>query len=219
MSLNIPQNLLFKINSIDDNSKYMNKNSTRLKKPIFVEDKPKSNNILFEEKKPVNNYDNIANKDNKIYPFIFNKNCTINSGEDISLKMTLDTLSNINFTYPYTINFPTFTDMTWRIPPNTNNFINLTQKKIEPEETQTQNSNSKLKKKRKCNKFKVCLIEPKLKNNYKENHKRKYKPDDIRKKIKARFHKSIKTIINENLKKAGSKYFFSFLPQIFISSI
>ena len=219
MSLNIPQNLLFKINSIDDNSKYMNKNSTRLKKPIFVEDKPKTNNILFEEKKPVNNYDNIANKDNKIYPFIFNKNCSINSSEDISLKMTLDTLSNINFTYPYTINFPTFTDMTWRFPPTTNNFINLTQKKIEPEETQTQNSNSKLKKKRKCNKFKVSYIEPKLKNNYKQNHKRKYKPDDIRKKIKARFHKSIKTIINENLKKAGSKYFFSFLPQIFISSI
>ena len=50
MSLNIPQNLLFKINSIDDNSKYMNKNSTRLKKPILVEDKPKTNNILFEEK-------------------------------------------------------------------------------------------------------------------------------------------------------------------------
>jgi hypothetical protein len=49
--------------------------------------------------------------------------------------------------------------------------------------------------------------------------KRKYKPDDIRKKIKSRFHKSIRNIINENLKKAGSKYFFSFLPQIFISCI
>lgn len=49
--------------------------------------------------------------------------------------------------------------------------------------------------------------------------KRKFKPDDIRKKIKARFHKTIKNIINENLKKAGSKHFFSFLPQIFISSI
>jgi hypothetical protein len=135
--------------------------------------------------------------------------------------MTFDTLSNINFTYPYTLNFPNFTDMSWRIPTNTNNLINLSQKKNEEEEeeNQTEKSNSKLKKKRKCNKFKVCYIETKLKNNYKQNHKRKYKPDDIRKKIKARFHKSIKTIINDNLKKAGSKYFFSFLPQIFISSI
>ena len=54
---------------------------------------------------------------------------------------------------------------------------------------------------------------------YRLRHKRKYKPDDIRKKIKARFHKSIKNIINENLKQSGSKHIFSFLPQIFISSI
>ena len=49
--------------------------------------------------------------------------------------------------------------------------------------------------------------------------KRKYKPDDIRKKIKARFHKAIKNIINENLKKAGSKEFFDFIPQCFIGNV
>lgn len=49
--------------------------------------------------------------------------------------------------------------------------------------------------------------------------KRKYKSDDIRKKIKVKFHKTLKNIINENLKKAGSKKFFSFLPQIFIGNI
>lgn len=38
-------------------------------------------------------------------------------------------------------------------------------------------------------------------------NKRKYKGDIIRKKIKSRFHKSIKNIINENLKKAGSEFF------------
>ena len=72
------------------------------------------------------------------------------------------------------------------------------------------------------NKFKVFHIKQKnLKEKLSNKHrnKRKYKPDDIRKKIKARFHKSIKNIINENLKQAGSKMFFSFLPQIFISSI
>ena len=49
--------------------------------------------------------------------------------------------------------------------------------------------------------------------------KRKYKPDDIRKKIKARFHKTIKNIINENLKKAGSKELFDFFPQSFIGNV
>ena len=76
--------------------------------------------------------------------------------------------------------------------------------------------------KRFFNKFKVYRIEPKKgreKIPYKFRHKRKYKPDDLRKKIKTRFHKSIKNIINENLKQAGSKHIFSFLPQIFISSI
>lgn len=49
--------------------------------------------------------------------------------------------------------------------------------------------------------------------------KRKYKPDDIRKKIKVRFHKTLKNIINQNLKKVCSKVFFDFLPQCFIGNV
>ena len=49
--------------------------------------------------------------------------------------------------------------------------------------------------------------------------KRKYKPDDIRKKIKVRFHKTLKNIINQNLKKVCSKEFFDFLPQCFLSNV
>ena len=48
---------------------------------------------------------------------------------------------------------------------------------------------------------------------------RKFKPDDIRKKIKARFHKTLKNILNDNLKKVGSKELFDFLPQCFIGNI
>ena len=215
MSLNLPHNLLFKINSIEDNSGYSKKKSITLRKPVFAEEEHESNNIIFKEKKIENNIEN-NNKNIFFNPFIFNKNGIINSGEDISFKLTFDTLSNVNINYPYSFNFPTITDMKFKNP-NINNIINLGQNKIESNESS--NSNSKLKKKRKFNKFKVSYMEPKIKNNYKLNHKRKYKPDDIRKKIKARFHKSIKNIINENLKNAGSKYFFSFLPQIFISSI
>ena len=82
--------------------------------------------------------------------------------------------------------------------------------------------NNSQKKKNIFSKFKVYRMEPRIEReriSYKLRHKRKYKPDDIRKKIKARFHKSIKNIVNENLRQAGSKHTFSFLPQIFISSI
>ena len=77
---------------------------------------------------------------------------------------------------------------------------------------------------KKIKKFKIYHIEFKKlseKDKFlnKQMHKRKYKPDDIRKKIKARFHKSIKNIINDNLRKAGSKHLFTYLPQVFISSI
>ena len=48
--------------------------------------------------------------------------------------------------------------------------------------------------------------------------KRKYKSDIIRKKIKSRFHKSLKYIINDNLKKVGSKMLFDCLPQCFIGN-
>ena len=48
---------------------------------------------------------------------------------------------------------------------------------------------------------------------------RKFKSDDIRKKIKVTFHKELKNIINENLKKSGSEKLFSFLPQTFLGNI
>jgi hypothetical protein len=61
---------------------------------------------------------------------------------------------------------------------------------------------------------------------YSENGRRKrvkkkikYKADIIRKKIKSRFHKAIKTLINQNLKKAGSKMLFDCLPPCFIGNI
>ena len=47
----------------------------------------------------------------------------------------------------------------------------------------------------------------------------KFKPDNIRKKIKSRFFKSIKNRINQILKNAKSKEFFDLLPQCFIINI
>jgi len=75
----------------------------------------------------------------------------------------------------------------------------------------------------KINSSKNELNEGKIKYNkkretFKKKYKRKTKPDDIRKKIKARFHKVIKNIINANLKKVGSKK-LDFFPQNFVSNI
>ena len=50
-------------------------------------------------------------------------------------------------------------------------------------------------------------------------HKRKENSDNIRTKIKRRFHKILKDIINSKLEKAGSIKYFDFLPQLFVSDI
>lgn len=49
--------------------------------------------------------------------------------------------------------------------------------------------------------------------------KRKYKSDIIRKKIKSRFHRTLKITINQKLKIAGSKMLFDCLAQCFVGNI
>ena len=64
------------------------------------------------------------------------------------------------------------------------------------------------------------IIKVKKKSDEENDKKpRKYKSDDIRKKIKSKFHKSIKNIINQDLKKVGSKKYFEPFPQSFIANI
>ena len=53
----------------------------------------------------------------------------------------------------------------------------------------------------------------------KDKKLRKEKPDDIRKKIKSRFFKSLKNCINKELDKKGIELKFEYLPQSFISNI
>ena len=81
------------------------------------------------------------------------------------------------------------------------------------------NEGNKKRKKQKKNKriFTTNTIEPKKKKKNIEH--RKDNADNIRKKIKVRFHKVLQNIINENLKKAGSKYIFKALPQSFKTNV
>ena len=71
-----------------------------------------------------------------------------------------------------------------------------------------------------CNKFKVHKKSKiRRKRNKKTKIERKRKPDNIRKKIKSRFFKSLKIRLNQILKSAKSKELFDLLPQCFIINI
>ena len=53
----------------------------------------------------------------------------------------------------------------------------------------------------------------------KKKYIRRFKPDSLRKKIKARLHKKLRDILNNNLKECGSKMLFDYLPQPFITNV
>jgi len=63
------------------------------------------------------------------------------------------------------------------------------------------------------------LQKPRFKTQQEVKIKRKYKEDDIRKKIKSSFLKILLTTINELLKKGGSIFAFEYFPQNFITDI
>ena len=243
MTLLQPQNLVIKINSIKDNIEYLIKDSDKESKPFFIQNtlntptsninSPKNNNknskAIFATSPQANNQVLSQNNstahtmsNNKLNQ-INNANSSNTSNDDSSLKENNEPLN-------YTIKNKSVSNVLikpkfYEESNNINNYNNVILNNAVITKSQGRikfKESAKFKKRKVFNKFKVYRIEPrkdKEKISYKQRHKRKYKPDDIRKKIKARFHKSIKNIVNENLKQAGSKHLFSFLPQIFISSI
>ena len=167
------------------------------------------------------------NTPQKIPSFTFNQINQFNFStvNQYEFKPKFSIIPNNNNLIPSIQNLPPFkfvTNKEQNIPIDQNN-IEPDLKEENPDQEIKKIKEMKLKRK-KLKKFKIYHIEFKKlseKDRFlnKQMHKRKYKPDDIRKKIKARFHKSIKNIINDNLRKAGSKKLFTYLPQVFISSI
>ncbi len=243
MTLLQPQNLIIKINSIKDNIEYLNKDPDKESKPFITQNtlntptsninSPKNNyqnsKVIFETTPQANNQV-LSQNNSTAYTMSNNKLNQINivnssnaSNDDSSLKENIEPL---NYTIRNkSVNNVLIKPIFYEESNNINNYNNVILNNAAITKSQGRikiKESAKFKKRKVFNKFKVYRIEPrkeKEKISYKQKHKRKYKPDDIRKKIKARFHKSIKNIVNENLKQAGSKHLFSFLPQIFISSI
>ena len=234
MTLDKPENIILKINSIQDNTEYLNKTPNYLLEPQIIQNSSifPANNYFFQNYLNNNSREDIIikpkfNKENIIqnnstnhtnsnlnYNSINNINNSINSLDNLSFKQSNNSLFNTDYFN------------------NSNNNKLIEPKFFDDAKTELDNmllkkafsitkfkESAKFKQRKIFNKFKISKVETKNKSINRLKHKRKYKPDDIRKKIKARFHKSIKNIINENLKKAGSKHLFSFMPQIFISSI
>ena len=215
---NLDFKLFFTQNSFSvplNNFNFQNQLSNKLKKDEFSKEQKPNNHYFFQTTKTPQITQNInANPPNQL-------NDARNHKEVSSLNKNFESLYNVN--YINQLIEPIF----YNGPNDLNNYVNdkdalnkpyikLNHNLIDP------NQNHIQKKRNIFNKFKVFRMEPRKEREkiaYKLKHKRKYKPDDIRKKIKARFHKSIKNIVNENLRQAGSKHTFSFLPQIFISSI
>ena len=243
MTLVNPQNILLKINAIKDNIEYLNKPQNTLIKPTFdkysfinLSNHNLQNYLNEQVKKDISkikykdffkNIDSTAQTNSSPKAnYLNNNNISFNSKEDISLKDTHDSLFNSYFLKSNQINNFIQNDINKSIMPQfcdeSHSNLNNIKEKAPLLSLKNQiiiNKENPKKSKKIFNKFRISHIELKNKGSNRLKHKRKYKADDIRKKIKARFHKAIKNIINENLRKAGSKHVFSFLPQIFISSI
>ena len=218
MILDHPQNISLKINSIQDNIKYLYKGPDSPFKPYLIHNSNVShiyqtNNSSFQNYSTNNSLEDFLNLSKLNNENILQNNSTENSSFfsynfTNSINSTMHSFEYTPFNQNSNSNFNSFFSNN-----NSNKKSEIIEPKIDDEVKEIYKNKKEVLKKRK-----KILGVFKIEHN-KLKQKRKYKPDDIRKKIKSRFHKSIRNIINENLKKAGSKYFFSFLPQIFISCI
>ena len=218
MILDHPQNILLKINSIQDNIKYLYKAPDSPLKPYFIHNSNISHiyqitNSSFQNYSTNNSLEDFVNISKFNNENLFQNNSTGNAS-DFSYNFLNCTNGSMNsFEYaPFKPNYDSKFNSFFSINNSMKNSKIIEPKFDDELNVIYKNKNEVFKSRNKTlDKFKI--------EHNKLKQKRKYKADDIRKKIKSRFHKSIRNIINENLKKAGSKYFFSFLPQIFISSI
>ena len=212
MILEHPQNISLKINSIQDNIQYLYKDPDTHFKPHYIQNSNISHIHQITEPFFQIYPTNISLEDDAVNKSSINNENTANISE-LSY-IFLNSINSSKNTFEY-IPFKEYNDYKYNSYLSNNNSIKNSDliEPIFPDELYKNKNESEylVKKKKTFSKFKI--------EHSKLKQKRKYKPDDIRKKIKSRFHKSIRNIINENLKKAGSKYFFSFLPQIFICSI
>ena len=151
----------------------------------------------------INNMDYINNSE------LGDKSAAVNAVPlNDSTSSLLNKVNNLDINFSNSNNFTSMYNSEESYPAPKNNFI----------PTPLCSRNDKIDKNER-NKSILFLSSKKDKRNTKSVIYRKLKPDSLRKKIKARFHKRLRQIINKKLKEAGSKFYFDMLPQSFITNI
>jgi len=234
---NIFQNEIKNIVENFDNDKPLIHNDFSCFNPNFLDnDKDKTFFLILEENENINNINNINNniiadeeKNNininieKITPYPgMNEN---NNPQNINI---MDAPVNNNLSNSSSSQNTNAASLSG-ISNSDNSLIMSSQFQIFSNNNIENNSNTFDPDKQKYNNKKENLMITKTKtkknetlsdkNKKKKKYLRKFKPDSLRKKIKARLHKKLKEIINKNLKECGSKMFFDYFPQPFITNV
>ena len=187
-----------------DKNKIFDQNKNNINEILFGDDFEKGFNTVFNEN---NNLIFTNDKDKDIFPAQIEEKIVekVKSVEDENIIISIKEESNKYFPFTKGVGIQKCLEK-----------IGYEAKFITPSSISLSLSNNREKI---FNIIKVKKKSDKEKEKEKDKKSRKYKSDDIRKKIKSRFHKSIKNIINKNLKEVGSKKYFDPLPQSFITNI
>ena len=151
---------------------------------------------------PVGDIDNIDNSDN-------NSNSKLINSQDNNETNILENNNLSNSSSSQSTNKSSVLN----VSKSNNQLNNNPNETLTPPKQTEENNNDFTPKKIKRKRSKSKTKTPKTKNRL------KFKPEGIRKKIKSRLHKKLKTIYNEKLKKSNSLMFFDFLPQSFITDV
>ena len=187
-----------------DKNKIFDQNKNNINEILFGDDFEKGFNTVFNEN---NNFIFTNDKDKDIFPAQIEEKVVekVKSVEDGNIIISIKEESNKYFPFTKGVGIQKCLEK-----------IGYEAKFITPSSISLSLSNNREKI---FNIIKVKKKSDKEKEKEKDKKSRKYKSDDIRKKIKSKFHKSIKNIINKNLKEVGSKKYFKPLPQSFIINI
>lgn len=198
-------------NNKNDKSKIFGQNNTNINEILFGDEYEKEFNKVFNEN---NNFlfDNDNDKDKDIFPAQIEEKIVekVKSADDENEHIIINIEEESNKYFPFTkgVGIQKCLEK-----------IGYDVKFINPSLISLSFSSEKEKIFNIAKVKKNCETVNKLNGKEKEKKSRKYKSDDIRKKIKSKFHKYIKNLINKDLKHVGSKKYFESFPQSFITNI
>ena len=224
--------------NIENDEKYLNppfvNNDFSCFSPNFLDSEKEIHNYLLnEDNYNINNINNINNKANefdeernninidKITPFpgmneSINQKKLLNSDNSLNFNIMDEPINNNNLLNSSSSQNTNITNLSnSNISSNKLNSSVIYQHTFDPEKLKNVNNKEDFITSNNLNNNEFLNEKKKQKKKY----LRKFKPDSLRKKIKSRMHKKLKFIMNKKLKECGSKMFFDYFPQPFITNV